>query len=169
MKTKIEKGQLRDLDELFQIYLNAKNDLEQSGIYQWTNNYPTKSIIENDLIQGVLYTLKNNHEIIGAINISEEQEAEYQSIHWDFDDSKVLVIHRLVIDPKYQRRGYARKMMDYAEQYATENNYSSIRLDAYSQNPSVVELYKRRGYHIRGSIHFPERKHPFYGMEKEIV
>jgi hypothetical protein len=45
---RIEKGQDSDLKELFQIYLNAKNDLEKNGIHQWTENYPTKTLIKND-------------------------------------------------------------------------------------------------------------------------
>ena len=77
----IEKGKLSELDKLIQIYFNGKNELERHGIYQWTNNYPTPSIIESDLQKGVLYTLKNGPEIIGAINLSEEQEPEYQSVN----------------------------------------------------------------------------------------
>lgn len=165
---KIQIGQLLDLEALFQIYLNGKSELERNAIYQWTNNYPTISIIENDLRKGVLYTLKNNNEIIGAINISEEQEIEYQSVNWEFDNSKVLVIHRLVINPKHQRKGYAQKLMDFAENFARENDYSSIRLDAFSQNNRVLEFYKKRNYCISGKVNFPEREQPFYCMEKEI-
>ncbi len=165
---RIEKGQLSDLDKLFQIYLEAKTELERIGIYQWTNNYPTKSIIEEDLKKEVLFILKDNKEIIGAINISEEQETEYQTINWKFNSSKILVIHRLVVVPKHQRKGYAKKMMDFAENFGKENYYTSIRLDAYSSNNKVVEFYKNRNYHLRGSVSFPERKHPFYCMEKEI-
>lgn len=166
---KIVKGQLSDLEKLFQIYLRGKQNLEQSGIYQWTDNYPTISLIESDLRKGVLYSLKNNDEIVGAINISEEQEAEYDSVNWKFDNSKVLVIHRLVIDPKHQGKGYAQKLMDFAENFAKENNYSSIRLDAYSKNERVIEFYKKREYFIRGKVNFSEREYPFNCMEKEII
>lgn len=166
---KIEKGTLSDLNELFQIYLNGKNELEKNGIYQWTDNYPTRSIIENDLKKSVLFVLRNNEKIIGAINISEEQETEYQTINWEFNNSKVLVIHRLVIDPKYQGKGYAKKMMDFAEKFANENNYSSIRLDAYSQNKRVVDFYEKLKYFTRGNVNFPEREYPFQCMEKEII
>ena len=165
----ILKGQLTDLNELFLIYLNGKYELEKNGILQWTKNYPTKSIIESDLRKGVLYTLKNNNEIIGAINISEEQETEYKLIKWKFDNSKVLVIHRLVIDPKYQRKGYAKKLMNFAENFARKNNYSSIRLDAYSQNEKVIDFYKKRNYFIRGDVRFPGREFLFHCMEKEII
>jgi predicted amidohydrolase/GNAT superfamily N-acetyltransferase len=164
----IEKGKISDLNQLFQIYVNGKTDLEKNGIYQWTSNYPTRSIIESDLKKDVLFVLKNSKEIIGAINISEEQEPEYETINWEFDNSKVLVIHRLVIDPKYQGKGYAIKLMDYAEKFASKNNYSSIRLDAYSQNKSVIEFYNKRNYFIRGSVNFPEREYPFHCMEKEL-
>lgn len=165
---KIEKGQLSDLDELFEIYLEGKIELERKGIYQWTNNYPTKSIIKDDLKKEVLFILKKDNEIIGAINISEEQEIEYQTINWKFDASKILVIHRLVIMPKHQRKGYAKKLMDFGENYAKENDYTSIRLDAYSDNEGVVEFYKKRNYYVRGSVSFSGRKYPFYCMEKEV-
>jgi predicted amidohydrolase/GNAT superfamily N-acetyltransferase len=165
----IEKGKISDLDQLFQIYVKGKTDLEKSGIYQWTINYPTRSIIESDLNKDVLFVLRNNKEIIGAINISEEQEPEYETINWEFDNSKVLVIHRLVIDPKYQGKDYARKLMDFAEKFAKENNYSSIRLDAYSKNKRVIDFYEKRKYFIRGSVNFPEREYPFHCMEKEII
>lgn len=165
---KIDKGTLSDLNQLFQIYVNGKTDLEKSGIYQWTNNYPTRSIIESDLKKDVLFVLKNGKEMVGAINISEEQEPEYESINWEFDNSKVLVIHRLVIDPKYQGKGYARILMDYAEKFASKNNYSSIRLDAYSQNKRVIKFYNNRKYFIRGNVNFPEREYPFHCMEKEL-
>lgn len=167
-QSKIQKGKLGELEEVFQIYQNAKKELEQNNIIQWTDNYPTISIIEEDLKKGVLFLLKNGSEIIGAINISEEQEPEYQSIDWKFDNSKVLVIHRLVINPKHQKQGNAQKLMDFAEDFAKENNYTSIRLDAYSINSRVIEFYKKRNYFIRGNVNFPEREHPFYGMEKEV-
>ena len=73
-----------------------------------------------------------------------------------------------MIDPNYQGKGYAKKLMDFAEKFANENNYSSIRLDAYSQNKRVVEFYKKRNYIIRGSVNFPEREYPFHCMEKEL-
>jgi GNAT superfamily N-acetyltransferase len=116
-----------------------------------------------------VYVLKNKDEIIGAINVSEEQEAEYQAINWNFDNSKVLVIHRLVVNPKHQKKGYAQKLMDFAERFAKDNKYTSIRLDAFSKNKRVIEFYKNRTYVIRGDVYFPERKYSFHCMEKEII
>jgi len=164
----IEKAQIGDLESIFQIYLNAKAELELKNIFQWTNNYPTIDIIKNDLKKGSTYVLKNIREIVGAINISEEQEKEYLKINWEFNSSKVLVIHRLVVNPKYQKKGHAKKLMNFAEDFAQNNNYSSIRLDVYSQNSNVINFYRKRNYYIRGTVNFPEREYHFYCMEKEI-
>lgn len=164
----IEKGQLPDLEELFQIYMDARAKLESQGFFQWTDHYPTLAIIENGLQNSATYILKNGPEIVGAIHISEEQEKEYATVSWEFDDTKVLVIHRLVVSPKYQQKGYANKLMDFAEAMAMQQAYTSIRLDAYSQNTGVIKFYKKRGYQIRGEVRFPEREFSFCCLEKKI-
>lgn len=165
----IEKGKLNELENLVQIYIKGKLALEQNSIYQWTDTYPNRSIIESDIKKGVLYALKNKNKIIGAININEEQSAEYAQINWLFNDQKVLVVHRLVIDPNHQKKGYARVLMDFAEKFAKEQKYTSIRLDAFTKHERVVEFYHKRNFIIRGEVNFPGRSFPFYCMEKEIL
>lgn len=165
---KIEQGQIHDLTAIIDIYKAGKLELERNGIHQWIDTYPTTAIIEDDIKKGFLYVLKNGDQVIGAINLSEEQEKQYQTVDWQFDHSNVLVIHRLVIDPTFQKQGYGKKLMDFAEQFAFENNYASIRLDAYSQNKKVIEFYKIRNYSIRGEVNFPNRPFLFYCFEKEI-
>lgn len=166
---RIVNGRLSDLQELYTIYRNGKAGLERQGIFQWTDKYPTRSIIQSDLEKGVLHVLKVGSEIIGAINISEEQEEEYQSVGWQFDSTKVMVIHRLVVDVKHQGKGYAQELMDFAESFASEKGYTSIRLDAYSQNNRVLEFYAKRSYSICGQVWFPYRELPFCCLEKEVT
>lgn len=166
---KVETGKLEELEAIFQIYLNARRALAQENIHQWTDNYPSMATVERDLKQNNLYVLKNANEIIGAININEHQASEYQSVDWQFDASKVLVIHRLVVNPKYQGKGYARVLMDFTESFALTNNYSTIRLDTYSQNDRAIQFYIKQGYIIRGDVSFPNRDHTFHCMEKELI
>lgn len=159
----------KDIKYLTEIYNKCKVDLCKQEVFQWTDNYPNSEIITSDINKSHLYLMENESEIIGAINISEEQENEYKKIEWKFNDNKILVIHRLVIDPKHQGNGFARKLMDFAESYAKKNDYSSIRLDAYSQNKRVIKFYEKRNYFLRGEVNFPERNYSFYCMEKEII
>lgn len=105
---------------------------------------------------------------VGVIAINEIQDEEYKSIHWQNNDGKILVIHRLAIHPRSQKRGLAKQLMDFAEDYAVTNNYSSVRLDAYSGNQRVLRFYENRDYKKQGEVFFPKRILPFYCYEKQI-
>jgi len=140
--------------------------MESNGINQWGDFYPTKEIIKTDIQTKTLYTAVDNNILFGVINISENQEEQYNSIDWSDDSDKILVIHRLAVHPEYQKQGIARKLMDYAENYGQENGYSSIRLDAYSINKRVLRFYENLRYIKRGEVFFPNRDAPFYCYEK---
>ncbi len=166
---KIQKAKLEDLTEVIAFYHLCKADMDRQGIHQWTDKYPNKQIFTEDIHKGTLYLLFQEEALIGAINISEEQEKEYEALAWEFGDKKVLVIHRLAISPKEQGKGYAQKLMNFAEDYALRNAYQSIRLDVYSQNVRGVNFYQKRDYFLRGKLRFPNREFHFLGMEKKII
>lgn len=104
----------------------------------------------------------NKGNCVGIIVINEKDSPEYQGMEWSIEDSKVLFVRRLAVHPKCQKQGIARKLMDYAEKFAVENNYSSIRLDVYSGNPRAINFYEARGYKRTGQVYFPRRELPFF-------
>jgi ribosomal protein S18 acetylase RimI-like enzyme len=59
--------------------------------------------------------------------------------------------------------------MDFAENYAAEKGFSSIRLDAYSGNSRALNLYERRGFRRVGQFFSPRRELPFYCYEKVLI
>ena len=91
---------------------------------------------------------------------------EYAPIKWLTPNKNNIYIHRLAINPNYQGKGYAQQLMDYAEKWTKENNFSSVRLDTFSQNPRNQKFYELRGYKRLGNIYFPKQsEHPFYCYE----
>lgn len=164
----IDKATIDQLDNVFQIFKDCRISMEKDGVYQWTEHYPTLKIIRNDIQEGYLYCLTQNEKIVGVVNISDIQEPEYKTIHWQNNDGKILVVHRLAVHPQFQKQGLAKKLMDFSEDYATKNNYSSVRLDAYSGNERVLRFYENRDYKKRGEVFFPKRELPFYCYEKQL-
>ncbi len=164
----IDKTNISQLDNIFKIFKECRIVMENNDIFQWTEHYPTLEIIASDIQMGYLYCLTENEKTVGVINISDIQELEYKNIHWRNNDGKILVIHRLAVDPQFQKQGYAKKLMDFAEDYAIKDNYSSVRLDAYSGNERVLRFYENRDYEKRGEVFFPERELPFYCYEKQL-
>ncbi len=56
--------------------------------------------------------------------------------------------------------------MDFAEQFAIEHNYSSIRLDTFSQNKRNQKFYELRNYKRLDDIYFPKQSEfPFHCYE----
>lgn len=58
--------------------------------------------------------------------------------------------------------------MGFAERYGIDNNFSSVRLDAYSGNKQSLQFYEKRGYQKRGEVSFPGRKLPFFCYEMAL-
>ena len=165
----IVKGNIQDTTLIMDLIKANIIDMETKGIYQWNEHYPLQSIFENDIKHETLYLIKNDYECIGIIVFDEQQSPEYRNIDWLTEGKKVLVIHRLGINPRYQKQGIARLLMDFGENIAIKNGYTSIRLDAYSGNPRALKLYENRGYKKTGQLFFPFRELPFYCFEKNLV
>lgn len=140
--------------------------LREEGSDQWDGIYPNLAVVEEDARSGSLFVGRENGICVGAVALNDIQPEQYKPIPWHFTTGRALVIHRLCVHPEWQGRGIARLLMDFTEQFAQDNGFASIRLDAYTGNPRAIGLYERRGYASRGQTFFPRRKLPFECMEK---
>ena len=162
----IRKGTLQDIDNIIAVTKACAAHMINNEIYQWNADYPNKTAFKNDISRDELYVLEANETLIGCIVISTFMDKEYVPISWLTASNNNIYIHRLAIHPKYQGKGYAQKLMAFAEKFAKENNYFSIRLDTFSQNKRNHKFYEQRGYKRLGNIFFPKQsKYPFYCYE----
>ena len=136
------------------------------GVFQWNEHYPDVTAFENDIKRNELYVLEVEGEVKGSIVISTLMDEEYIPIKWHTDNKNNIYVHRLAIHPDFQGKGNAQQLMDFAEQFANQNNYSSIRLDTFSQNKRNQKFYELRGYKRLGEIYFPKQsEYPFHCYE----
>ena len=163
----IKKASEPDLSQLLSIIKSCGQNLIEQGIFQWNEKYPSKEVLLEDIALQQIWKLKESNTIVGLIVLTEIEDQEYQNVKWLTKNQKHLYIHRLAVHPKFQGKGYAQKLMDFAEKYAMENNYNSIRLDTFSQNKRNQKFYKQRNYIKLESIYFPSQSEfPFYCYEK---
>ena len=162
----IRKATSADINTLLKITRACAQHMIEKNIYQWNEFYPNKQAFLNDIKRNELYVLISNGNIVGCICISTFMDKEYIPIMWLTPNKNNIYIHRLAIHPKYQGQGLAQKLMDYAENYAKVNNFVSVRLDTFSQNPRNITFYESRGYKRLGAVFFPKQsEHPFYCYE----
>lgn len=169
MSLHIRLATSHDIGALLQITKACAKHMIQKGIFQWNENYPNRSAFENDVNRNELYVLLNIDEIVGCIVVSSLMDEEYKVVNWLTPDDTNLYIHRLAVHPKYQGKGYAQHLMQFAESFAIENNYRSIRLDTFSKNPKNQKFYELRNYKKLGNIYFPKQSvYPFYCYERVL-
>ena len=162
----IRKGLYSDIDRILKITKACAKHMISKGIYQWNDLYPNKSAFEKDVNRNELYILQIDKNIIGCIAISTLIDEEYLPVKWLTPNKNNIYIHRLAIHPEHQGNRYAQQLMDFAEQYAIENNYASIRLDTFSQNKKNQLFYELRGYKKLEDIYFPKQsEYPFHCYE----
>lgn len=162
----IKNASIKDLEKLYSITKNCAKQMMKKGIFQWSENYPSKEILEKDIAVQQIWKLTENRIIVGIIVLTEIEDEEYKKVQWFTKNGKNLYIHRLAIHPNFQGKGYAQKLMDFAENYAKKNKYNSIRLDTFSQNIRNQVFYEKRKYKRLESIYFlNQSEQPFYCYE----
>jgi ribosomal protein S18 acetylase RimI-like enzyme len=161
----INQASIQDLPVLQKIVRDCISLMESQGIHQWDDVYPDQTTLQSDIDTKTLWVARIAGNIAGMIALNEHQEKEYQQLSWQYN-GRILVVHRLVVAPSYQRQKLAIRLMRFAEDYAAGKKYDAIRLDAFIQNPFAVGLYRRLEYSQSGTMKF--RKGQFYCFEKRI-
>lgn len=162
----IRKGTYDDINSIIKITNACAAHMVAKNIFQWNEFYPNKAAFKKDIEKEECYVLDIENKIIGCITVSTFMDPEYNPVSWLTPNKNNLYIHRLAIHPNYQRKGFAKQLMSFAEAYAKENSFKSVRLDTFSQNKRNQKFYKLRGYNKLGEIYFPKQsKHPFYCYE----
>ncbi|MEH6536720.1 MAG: GNAT family N-acetyltransferase [Psychroserpens sp.] len=162
----IRKAILNDIDDIIKMTKACARHMISKGVFQWNEHYPNATAFEKDVQRNELYVLETENHINGCIVISTVMDEEYIPIDWLTSNENNVYIHRLAIHPEHQGQGYAQQLMDFAERFAIENNYTSIRLDTFSQNKRNQKFYELRGYRQLGDIYFPKQsEYPFHCYE----
>lgn len=155
----------RYAEEVMALIQDAVVAMKNSGIEQWDEIYPSIKEIDEDIESESAFGFFNDGKLIAYIALNDKYSPEYDSANW-ITKGKSLIVHRLSVAPSQQGKGIAGKFMRFVEQYARDNDYNSIRLDAFMENPAALKLYDNLGYRKAGIICF--RKGQFYCYEKEI-
>ena len=162
----IRLAKASEIQKIITITRACAEHMQAQGIYQWNEQYPSESAFETDQERGELYVLIQTESVVGCITISSFMDAEYEPITWLTPTDNQRYIHRLAVHPMAQHQGNARRLMDFAEAKAKEEDATSVRLDTFSKNLRNQRFYESRGYHRLGEIYFPKQsEHPFYCYE----
>ncbi|NNM17563.1 MAG: GNAT family N-acetyltransferase [Croceitalea sp.] len=162
----IRTAKISEIVDILAITKACASHMIERGIFQWNQHYPSEQAFLKDVQRNELFVKIEEDTLIGAIVISTHMDEEYGPIDWLTPNDNNIYIHRLCVHPVHQGNGHAQALMDFAEKYAREQLFTSVRLDTFSQNKRNQKFYEARGYKRLGDIFFPKQsEHPFHCYE----
>ena len=165
----IRKAIKDDLHRIIEITKACAVFMISNNIFQWNEHYPNIETFENDVLNENLYVLEVNNKLIGCLVISHEMDEFYKKVKWQVPSFNNIYLHRLAVDPSFQKKGYAKQLMTFSFEYAKVNNIKSIRLDTFSGNPFNNIFYSNLGFDKLEKIYFRKQSDkPFYCFEKVL-
>lgn len=112
----ISLAEQNQLLEILYIIRECSKQLSSKGVKYWNNSYPDFHEISNDIAQKRVLVLRVNRVAVGTVTLKPSAE-----------NSKTSEISRLAIYPKFQQKGFARKLIEHAEAVARSSGSEIIK------------------------------------------
>ncbi len=155
---------INDLEEVCSLFSSAVETMIQNKIFQWDEIYPTERDFRKDIDAGQLYVGVIENQIAVVYVVNQKYDEQYVNGNWKHATEPFYVLHRMCVHPAFQNKGVAHRTLLHIEEQLAGWGIHAMRLDAFSENPYALRLYKRLGYVTVG--HTDWRKGRFYLMEK---
>lgn len=142
-----------EIDEVMTIYDLGREYMRANGnANQWTNGYPPKSLIEDDIKNGYSYVVENDEgNIVSVFAFIQKADPTYSKIFegsWP-DDKPYSVIHRISVTE--HKKGIASFVYNWA---LTKSNV--IRIDTHKDNIPMQNALKKNGFKYCGIIYIED-------------
>lgn len=138
-----------DIPRLKEIFAIARRFMAEAGNpNQWTEGYPSKELLQEDIDSGDSYVIVKGDRIVATFVLRGGADPTYDIIYdgkWP-DDNPYATIHRIASS------GEATGIMHTALQYAL-THYDNIRIDTHRDNLVMQHLLADEGFCYCGVIH----------------
>lgn len=147
---RVTKAAAGHIPAVSKIYNEIHTEEEQGrALIGWSREtYPTEKTAAGAQALGELYVMEDEGEIVAAAIINKTQPPSYETARWEYPapPERVLVLHTLVVSPRFPRKGYGKAFVEFYERLAMESDCPYLRIDTNALNAPARALYKKLGY-----------------------
>ena len=144
-----------DQEEIWAMCVQVRRRTPSSG---WSDDYPTRGIIAEDLAGGELYKVLDGTRIVSIMKIRSwadfmagEESPDIDG--WDPSIRNACALGRFCVDPDYQGQGLGRRIMLATLDKARTMGYDGAQFHAVTSNPICNHLYESMGFRKAGELH----------------
>lgn len=151
MKQAVRRTRVEDIAKCMELYDAARGIMRASGnMMQWTNGYPSRNVLEEDMKNGNSYVISDETDIpiaTFACIVGEDPTYSYiEGGEWLQPSLLYATIHRLASTP--ETHGIAKIAFDFAQTLAP-----SLRADTHADNHIMQHILEKHGFSKRGIIY----------------
>lgn len=138
----ISNTEITDLELIYYLFEHSILYQEKRGYPVW-KNYDKGAIIKDienknqykvivDSIAGIIFSVCYTDKIIWR----------------EFDQGESVYLHRIVVNPAFKGRKLFGLILEWAIGHAKEKGLTSIRMDTWTANPTIISYYKSFGFSV---------------------
>ncbi|HAQ57221.1 MAG TPA: hypothetical protein DCR44_07510 [Acholeplasmatales bacterium] len=146
----IRTGNLSDVLALDAIARRVADELHASGVDQWSATYPGVKEFTQDVRRGALYVDEEDGVVAGSMSLLPENDPAYGAVPWV--GHHALVMHRVMVDPSYRRRGIGNTLFAFAIALSRKAGADSLKVDTHPDNLRMRKLIEKYGFIHRGHL-----------------
>jgi ribosomal protein S18 acetylase RimI-like enzyme len=142
--------------------------MNSQGFKHWNSSCPDVDDIKKDLEGGLIYLVKDNGVCKGMVTLNEAEPGEYKSLTFPSGLQKPLYLRNMVVHPKWQGKGIASMMIEFAQNFARSKGLDCIRLDVFMPSQKARHLYEKQLFREVTTFHTEIQKIPYICYEKQL-
>lgn len=146
----IQEAASRDFPELMDFYNEMCEVLGQRDFLPEGNRggFPSEEMVEAAMQSHGQFIGREDGRIVAAYMMNHDCDPAYQKATWQIaaEPEEVVVLHALRVLPRYEGRGFFRRMMEHAICTARARGQKAMRLDVLKGNDIPQRLYRSLGF-----------------------
>ena len=144
----IRRAKTGDLDRLMDLYAAARTFMAEHGNpNQWWGGYPTRDMLENDIVLQQLYVCEEAGHIYAAFVLALGDDPTYAVIEGAWKDSRPYgTLHRIASSG--EKRGMTDEIVAWAF-----GQIANLRADTHELNKPMQHAFERNGFERCGIIY----------------
>lgn len=151
----IRKALTSDVETIWQIILDAKEQMRLAGSLQWQDGYPKQESIVSDMENNYGYVLTQENIVVAYAALIFDIEPAYEIIEGKWlTNQPYAVIHRMAVAKDMKGKGMANYFFQQLEKIVVENNIFSLRVDTNFDNRPMLSILNKRNYVYCGEVYF---------------
>ena len=142
--------EVSDLEQIFELFEYSINYQQKKGYPVW-RNYDKNAIIR-DIADRNQYKVVIDSKTAMIFSVCYTDKVIWR----DLDKGDSIYLHRIVVNPEFKGQKLFGTILDWVITHSKQKRLSSIRMDTWAANPTIIDYYKSFGFAFIENYTTPE-------------